>query len=851
MTIVTRNIVDYGASPSATPQANRIAIQAAIDASDDCDIIYVPIGIFVVERPPAPPPPPPPAPPPQRPPYSLRILGKTKLTFRGESRAGSVIAMSAEEAADTGSQGRTNRLFYVSSSPELVFEHLQLAGNKEHSGTPTEYNPRLEHHHAFFVETSDHLRFSDLYIHDFTGDGIQLYNAATDVVIEDSTVEHCQRDGISLAPGNRATPVERVEIRNCLLRGSSNQQIDNEHAPANHVEIHGCTLEPDGLFANKYVMALAGANAAAPSRHWHIHDNQINGPIVAVWASDVIVENNSIQNPNAKACIELSRNTTNWLIRNNDCRMLQTSQINQAVIYASGTTTSGPRDIVISHNKLRVDHPPSFGIRCDGCVSVEIRNNEISGAGGPAPQYAGIRLRTSVESRDFVSALITNNEIRDFGDAGIAIAGNLDARFLYAEIWGNRLFNSALPGPMKTAISLDVSALKKGIVTENVFGDGIVTPISPASLPPSIVTSFPPNEEDRNTVGFNRGFNPWLNGSTLGATPMLQSLLVNPRDFTWRPQSGDEPLQFIAIGLYSQGPPRDLTPLVAWSSDTPGTGTINADGEMTAVSAGTTSAAASTQITAVLASAGLSASTTLWVDTDRDTASGKRVPINAYQWSLGGYTVHGVYDCSEDGVNRPNLIDTGPGLVTLMASGGPQYQRPVPGWSRRGVAFDGTADQQFSVDAAAGLDPAAVDQFWAWYVYIPDLPLSIRGIATQGADCTVSQLPTGALQKVTSSAQPVLDTTTRPDQGGNVHPIGQLQNVTNARSALFTDAAKTIGTYAVVANGPKGISSGPWSGATIVYLYGWRMRAEHARLSDAAVKAIYQWLGFTVPWSPI
>lgn len=337
-----------------------------------------------------------------------------------------------------------------------------------------------------------------------------------------------------------------------------------------------------------------------------------------------------------------------------------------------------------------------------------------------------------------------------------------------------------------------------------------------------------------------------------GGAVVLQSITVTPANPTWRPTAGTDRQQFTATGNYSDGSTADLTATATWASVTPATATINATGEATPVSAGTTAAAATTDITAT--SGAIVGSTTLTVDTPRDAASvawiggaGMRMPVNAYQYSLGGWTVDGIYLCQEA---SGNLADAGPGALTLTANAtvAGNYQQASANMTQLGIALAEVANQRWTAAAAAGPSPATVDTFWAWIGEIPNLPAAARTVVVNGSNNNILQLstPAGALRK-NNPGQSADDTTTRPDLDDRPHFLGLLHDVTNSRSGLFTDAAKTLTTFSAVTDNLKGLGSGTPPVST--WFRGLRFRDAPARMSDATIKALIAWHGYAPPWT--
>lgn len=337
-------------------------------------------------------------------------------------------------------------------------------------------------------------------------------------------------------------------------------------------------------------------------------------------------------------------------------------------------------------------------------------------------------------------------------------------------------------------------------------------------------------------------WNTWwdASGGGGGGSPTLVSIAVTPSNSTSTPLSAANTTQFTATGTYDSGPDQDITGSVTWSVTSGTSVTIDSAGLATPQATGVSTVQA--QLGAV------TGSTNITIDTARDATSGLRVPANAYQFGLGGYTVSHLYLCQEASGNLTDSI----GGVTLTANATPLYQQAMAGWDRDFVGFSQAASQRFTAAGGVGPNPATTDVFWCAYMVLDTLPGGLRGVLAAGANCAVIMSAAGAL-RLSIAGVTVDDSTTRTDLDDLVHPIGLLQDATNTRTGLFTDEAKTLGTHAAATDGLKGIGGNTVSGssppALAGSLYMFVMTGAAARMSDAQIKSLYQWLGWTVPWS--
>jgi hypothetical protein len=198
-----------------------------------------------------------------------------------------------------------------------------------------------------------------------------------------------------------------------------------------------------------------------------------------------------------------------------------------------------------------------------------------------------------------------------------------------------------------------------------------------------------------------------------------------------------------------------------------------------------------------------------------------------------------------------NLADT-IGGVALVANGTPLYQQAYAGWTRTFSGFNQSASQRFAAAAASGPNPLTTDVLWLGYMVLNTLPSGVRGVIAAGANVGVAIVASGSL-RLSVAGVTVDDATTRPDTDDLAHPIALLYDNTNSRVCMYTDEAKTAGTYAAATDGLKGFggnvigATSPPASAGVFWGCCWT--GADARLTDAQVKTRLQTLGWTIPWS--
>lgn len=328
--------------------------------------------------------------------------------------------------------------------------------------------------------------------------------------------------------------------------------------------------------------------------------------------------------------------------------------------------------------------------------------------------------------------------------------------------------------------------------------------------------------------------------------PTLVSIDVTPNAPTWRPTLSTDRQQFTATGTYSDTSTADITADVTWTSGTPAVATISngagTEGEATPLTVGTT------LITATLGA--VSGSETLTIGVDIDATSGKGVPSTEFQFTMLGVTLTSAWLAQEA---SGNLAGFGPSAFTLTASGTPLYQQAVPGWTRTASAFNQTVNQRFAAAAATGPNPASTSVLWVGYMIGDTLPGGVRGLLNAGGNVGIGYVNGSGNLRIHVVGVTADDATTLPDADNAVHPIVLKYDRTNSVATMYTDEAKTAGTYnSGATDGNKGYGGGVFSAsppALCGVLWGFVLSGAAAELSDAQVKTLLQALGWVVPWT--
>lgn len=240
----------------------------------------------------------------------------------------------------------------------------------------------------------------------------------------------------------------------------------------------------------------------------------------------------------------------------------------------------------------------------------------------------------------------------------------------------------------------------------------------------------------------------------------------------------------------------------------------------------------------------------------KDPTSGRRLPASATQWAdhvayflaigtanFPNITVASLWLLQEPSGNLADSI----GSVALTQSGvGHLYQQAVTGWTAQMVqTVDGVAGQKW-INSTTAPNDNTTDTMLIGYLVVPAAsPLVVRDVVGSSVKCDLRFNTTGKLRQVFGASQ---DLTV--DNRGTVVLVGIQVDNTNSVSACYTTSEKLIGTYSLPASSVAlwigGQTSTP-SGCGALYMF--QLTGANARLTAANIKALYQSLGETIPWT--
>lgn len=444
---------------------DRVAFQNLINAvaSSGGGEIYIPSGTYNLSKSP-------------NGFFNLLVSGNITLTGAGKN------VTTLMQASGTAGSVR----LLATTGSNITIKNLTLDGNKSNMSVD-------EHRAGIFANETYGLQISNIVSKNFTGDGIQLYNNVYDVYMQGCLIEQNDRDGISFTAPVDGAYVNNVTIVGNIIRNNAVQQIDSEpgagglttnvHIVGNQI---GAGLNDRGI--ESYIVTVANAKA------WTIASNELNGTVEVIFAEDVTISNNVIDNYSSSSTVFCYYSNKNISICNNIIRFKNPSSTNQAGLYVVAVNPNyQTTSLTFCGNVVDCSgsHASSFGALIQGANDILISNNVFRGpaSASAAGVGAGIAVRPTM---NITNATISNNYISEFGRVGIDVIGGASGSGLQITnllINGNTFNDSS--GTMRTGISLTDStttiAPAQISLIGNTFLGGVTTQIKSYPVSASIL----------------------------------------------------------------------------------------------------------------------------------------------------------------------------------------------------------------------------------------------------------------------------------------------------------------------------------------------------------------------------
>jgi hypothetical protein len=234
-----------------------------------------------------------------------------------------------------------------------------------------------------------------------------------------------------------------------------------------------------------------------------------------------------------------------------------------------------------------------------------------------------------------------------------------------------------------------------------------------------------------------------------------------------------------------------------------------------------------------------------------DASSGKSVPSTAAEWLdfIGNKKLNIV---APDGLwlmqEASGALQDSIGTVNLpsMGNDAPQYQQPVPGWTRKAVkSMDGTG-VLFYNNTDASLPNVGTTSMTVLLMYAnASMPAGTRSIVVAGCCAGYATLSIDAAKHYRLNVNVTGNAVGLMDHGADVTPIVVKLDRTAARQVVITDR-ETIAPTNTQLGSQRGLYLGAANGAAPdgrwLYMAAWY--GANAEMSDASISALIKALGW-------
>lgn len=449
----TVNVRDFGARGDGQHD-DTVAFDAALGAlGSSGGVLYVPAGTYIL------------TPKSGRPYRALDLSRRTNITVSGDGFESSTIRM----ASGIHNRGDTHLVFLMESS-WITIQHLTLDGNRQEAFFTDEQN------HCAEVWSSVEVRFANVRFQNCRGDGIRLLGVPETgdpwtelVTIEQSLFRDNGRSGVAVQRG-----VRNLHILNNTFERISDQSIDMEPS--------GAGSPTDVVIADNvirhstqtYAVAIGGIGGMDLAQRLRLVNNRVeDGAVIVYKANDVIIEGNTILGHPFNPPLRITHTVMHLQIIDNQIHGYAGGD--EGIVQIVALNGGYPSEVALRGNQIHASEGNSGIIVRDALGGIAIFGNEVQGAGGAD----GIHIESVApqgSTRDGFS--IVANKISNF-NRGIQVSTRND--LFSSVIIESNLIDHPLPVSGETVGILFVntgSYESFGIVRDNEFGMGIITPIA-------------------------------------------------------------------------------------------------------------------------------------------------------------------------------------------------------------------------------------------------------------------------------------------------------------------------------------------------------------------------------------
>lgn len=384
----TLNITKYGANGKDTLDDTK-AIQNCINElySKGGGTVYIPEGTYIISN--------------QRVPgKAICLAGQNNVNLKGENK-NAILKLAPL-------QPNFSRILSLIKVKKIKINNLTFDGNFTSQNTPEKPN---EHMGGIFMDEVDSVEVYDCNFLNTGGDGLGFRGIkvpSMHVHVHNCFFDNNQRNGLTMGSGYRYIHIEKCTFGKKI----KNSPIDSEPSSG----YCGDVLVEDNDLLNENLFTVGGYRDSMAS-NIIIRNNRLKGSFFIIYGRNVLVENNTIENFEARPAVTILRENHDVRILNNKITVK-----NNSAFYVVYTAKMYPENITLQGNTIYFNSKkdPVFNIKgVDGLV---IKNNIIknTGVGKLLVEVSGTRSMNGFE--------FSNNT-----------AGNFEKNFSFRFLKNNKL----------------------------------------------------------------------------------------------------------------------------------------------------------------------------------------------------------------------------------------------------------------------------------------------------------------------------------------------------------------------------------------------------------------------------
>lgn len=368
------SIIKYGANGYDNIDDTK-AIQQCINEvfAKGGGIVYFPQGTYIISN--------------QRiPGRAICLEGKSNVSLKGENT--NTIIKLADGQPDF------SRIVSLIGTKNISITNLLFDGNYTNQANPDHPN---EHLHGLYMDQVDSVEVHHCNFINTGGDGLAfrgIKNPSMHIYIHDCNFDNNQRNGLTMGSGYRY-----IRITKCTFGSKiKNSPIDSEPSAGYCGDV---LIENNDISTNN--LLTVGGYRDSMGSNIIIRNNRMKGSFFIIYARNVLIENNTVENFDNKPVVTVLR-------ENHDIKILNNNFIvnNNVAFYIAFSANMIPENIRIEGNKIQFNTTKDAVFSIKGGEGISIKNNIIK-------SIEGAKLLADVTStREMDGFEFSNNDVGKF-----------------------------------------------------------------------------------------------------------------------------------------------------------------------------------------------------------------------------------------------------------------------------------------------------------------------------------------------------------------------------------------------------------------------------------------------------